>query len=1046
MLRRLGIAIALVVGLLAAVAAALIVYRAEVAEAALMRWLAAQGAEAPALTVTGLDLRGLHLSGLSLGARGELRARAVGVAYTLEGLMDRRLDGVTVEGLALDLDLTGPEPPLGALGALFAGPGGPSDPGGLAPPPVVLSAARIEVASAAGPVIVDFDGEAWPAADGGLTGAITFVLNAGAVRLAGVAGLSTRDRRLVVGEAVIDSGSLDLPGATIGGLTGEVDVAVRADRPFSGAGGWLESVRARLAFTGLSLAQAPFERARLDLDLSERRLEVAAELQGAGPEFGLVLAGTIENYRTTPRLDLDLTAEIEAGAHIWELLAVAPPSAGRARASLRLTGPLPPRPALPLDAGEIVAWLRAGELRGNAEVAIDGLDYADKFTGLDAELTAEVALTEDVLELALPSASLRASALDPTLLAALGVPKELRGKLARNVAVELPEPLRLRLERDAAGATARLEGAVRLEAGQDLALDAGGEVVLDLGEGPPLRRFDLTRLKLRLRDLTLAGQRVERLGFEGAVTGRPGEFGGGGTLEARLPAVVLGGFEAGGIQVRLPATFHSRAGTLEAGLRAPGRVTLARLAHGALARPAGPLTFTLNQGKLARDGDAVTLVVTATAEAFELAPGASLTVAVNPGELRLDGALAAGGYRGRLRVEGARLAVPAHEIVADGVSATVNLDPAREGLDARFAIAAVRHLAEPAYVAPLRLAGRVGGDGETVTLDAEGFDGAGARRLRVSARHHRGRGRGEATVTLDPLTFAPDFLQPRDIFPVLGERSPVSGDAAAIGHFAWSPDGFDGTGVLELDDLSLSLQGIAIEGLRTRVTFDSLWPPSTPPGQIARIRRIDPALPLDDVRLRFRLPPSSPPRLLVERAEMEIAGGRFSVANAVLAQEFPSQNLILTLDEIDLSRLFELAGIDGLTGSGLIEGTIPVGVSEDGVVIREGGLRATGPGVLRYRSETAAAALQSGGAPVEMMLEALRDFRYGALSATIDMEANDDVNITLHVRGHNPKVLDGHPFAINIDLNSNLASVLAALREGAVLSGALAERARRRRP
>ena len=110
------------------------------------------------------------------------------------------------------------------------------------------------------------------------------------------------------------------------------------------------------------------------------------------------------------------------------------------------------------------------------------------------------------------------------------------------------------------------------------------------------------------------------------------------------------------------------------------------------------------------------------------------------------------------------------------------------------------------------------------------------------------------------------------------------------------------------------------------------------------------------------------------------------------------------------------------------------------------GVRATGPGVLRYRSETAAAALQSGGAPVEMMLEALRDFRYDALSATIDMEANDDVNITLHVRGHNPKVLDGHPFAINIDLNSNLASVLAALREGAVLSGALAERARGRRP
>lgn len=1061
MLRRLGIAIALAVGLLAAVAAALIAYRTEVAEAALIRWLAARGAEAPALTVTGLDLHGLHLGGLRLGARGELRAEAVRAAFTLEGLMAGRLDRVMVEGLALDIDLTGPGPPLGALRALIGGPGGPGGPGGFVLPPVALSAARIEVATAAGPVTLDFDGEAWPAADGGLTGAISFVLVAGAGRLAGVAGLSTRDWRRIVGEAVIDSGRLDLPGAGIGGIEGEIDVAVRADRPFTGVGGWLESLRARLTLTGLSLGRVPFERARLDLDLTERRLEVAAELRGAGHELGLVLAGTIEDYRAAPRLDLELNVALGAGAGIWRLLAVAPPTAGRARASLRLGGPLPPRPILPLDGDAILAWLAAGDLRGRAEATIDGLDYPDTVSGLDAELTAEVVLAEDALELTLPSARLRARALAPTLLAALGVPVELHDTVARNVVLTLPEqdttPLRLRLGRTAAGATARLAGSVRLEAGRALALDAGGEVIFNLGKGPPLRRFDLTRLKLRLRDRVFAGQRFERLGFEGAVAGRPGDLRGAGTLEARLPAATLGAFEAEGLEVRLPATFRARAGAFEARLSSPGRLTMARLTHGALARPVGPLTFTLGEGRLARDdGNVFSYSLTAIAAPIELAlileGGAPVVLAVTPGELHLDGGLAAGGYRGRLRIEGARLALPAHEIVADGVSITLNLDPAREGLDAEFTVGALRHIAKPAYAAPLRLTGRVGGDGETLTLDAEGFDGGGARRLRVRARHNigrgPGRGRGEATVTLDPLTFAPEILQPRDIFPVLGPvlGGRVRGGAAATGQFAWSPEGFDGSGVLELDDLSFSLQGIAFEGLRTRVTFDSLAPLSTPPGQIAWLRRIDPALPLDDVRLRFQLPPSSPPRLLIERAEMAFAGGRFSVADAVLAQDLESQNLLLTIEAIDLSRLFELAGVDGLTGSGLIEGTIPIAISEEGVVIRGGGLRATGPGVLRYRSEAAAAALQSGGAPVEMMLEALRDFRFDALSATIDKEANDDVNITLHVRGHNPKVLDGHPFAINIDLKSNLASVLAALREGSVLTGALVERALKRRP
>jgi hypothetical protein len=110
------------------------------------------------------------------------------------------------------------------------------------------------------------------------------------------------------------------------------------------------------------------------------------------------------------------------------------------------------------------------------------------------------------------------------------------------------------------------------------------------------------------------------------------------------------------------------------------------------------------------------------------------------------------------------------------------------------------------------------------------------------------------------------------------------------------------------------------------------------------------------------------------------------------------------------------------------------------VYVRGGLLTSDGEGVIRYRSEQAARVLKGRGESVDLMLRALQDFRYEDLSLSIDKGADRETRIGLHMLGHNPQVLDGHPFRFNINLTGNVDGILAAILEGYRASSLLLRR------
>jgi hypothetical protein len=132
----------------------------------------------------------------------------------------------------------------------------------------------------------------------------------------------------------------------------------------------------------------------------------------------------------------------------------------------------------------------------------------------------------------------------------------------------------------------------------------------------------------------------------------------------------------------------------------------------------------------------------------------------------------------------------------------------------------------------------------------------------------------------------------------------------------------------------------------------------------------------------------------------------------------------LTAERLSLEEIFRLTRLDGLSGDGTMHGTLPITVAGAEAVIAGGELVSDGPGWVRYRPAEAPAALQAGGENVNLLLQALENFRYDQLRLTIDGRTDAEMDVGLHIKGANPDLYDGHPIELNLNLEGALANVL----------------------
>ena len=349
--------------------------------------------------------------------------------------------------------------------------------------------------------------------------------------------------------------------------------------------------------------------------------------------------------------------------------------------------------------------------------------------------------------------------------------------------------------------------------------------------------------------------------------------------------------------------------------------------------------------------------------------------------------------------------------------------PAESGLDridrARGRAALVR------AAAPDRLGAA---DGDRVGFDLELGRPAGDVEMRVRGQHDLASATGHAELDLPPVRFAPDRLQPTALAPVLaGVVEDVSGRLALRGALGWGA----GAGCAPIStcwsrtwrSASGPARFAQVNGV---IAFDRLAPLSTPPGQQLAIGLVDIGLPLTDGLLTFDLEPG---QLVVEQLRWQFAEGPHP--RGAIHDRFSGHALCYHPD-----RRAPEPGRDlrARTARRPERRRNDAWHPTDHHCRRRGGHRARRAGVRRPRlgalptRKQPPAALEAGGENVNLLLQALENFRYEELRLTIDGRTDGEMDVGLHIAGANPDLYDGYPIEFNLNLEGALANVLRQAR------------------
>lgn len=353
------------------------------------------------------------------------------------------------------------------------------------------------------------------------------------------------------------------------------------------------------------------------------------------------------------------------------------------------------------------------------------------------------------------------------------------------------------------------------------------------------------------------------------------------------------------------------------------------------------------------------------------------------------------------------------KLVVENIEADATLGEEKIVIDA--VSMRLRPLDLPYWNQPVDLAGRGAVDAGTVAFGGTITSAAGRVVATFEGIAQTREATGQAQFELRRIAFAPGGLQPNELVPALGDfLTAVSGNITASGTLRWSEGEPAISGRLSLSDLSFAAGGVGVENLTSAITFERVWPPQTPPGQVLTVGRIDPGLEVTDGTVRFQLDDGG--RLRIEHAAIAFSGGRLSVEPVTLDPRAEHHDVVFRAEGFDLQEVLDAASVEAAHATGSVSGRIPVSLSRRGIAVNHATLATDAQGFLRYQPAVPPDALQQEDGSVQLLRDALKNFRYDRLTVTLNGGSSQEWHSTVHIAGNNPDVLEGHPFVLNVNL------------------------------
>ncbi len=131
-----------------------------------------------------------------------------------------------------------------------------------------------------------------------------------------------------------------------------------------------------------------------------------------------------------------------------------------------------------------------------------------------------------------------------------------------------------------------------------------------------------------------------------------------------------------------------------------------------------------------------------------------------------------------------------------------------------------------------------------------------------------------------------------------------------------------------------------------------------------------------------------------QQAELGMFNGRAWLPPGAVDLSARREGLTLKLEGLALEAILAAYPAEGLSGNGVIDGNLPLGLREGKLVIHGGEVAARQPGVLQFRSEKIRSLGQSNPA-MQLVATAIDDFRYDKLSSRVDYDESGKLLLAL---------------------------------------------------
>lgn len=1023
-------------------AGGLVLFRKEAVTWLLQKQLAEIGYPEASFTVASVGLDEVTLTDVTVGPA---KASRVVASFSPTEVIGGTLKGATVTDLVVAIDLTGAGPVLPGLGkpAPLTGTGTPTAPSqGFdfdALPPLTLVNARVTADTLIGPADLTLDGNVTFA---GQAPSGSFAMEAkgalGAIK--GSLSLTLEGQDVITGGAVLESGYLDLPGGQIQGLAGEVDFRVGGEQA--------PRLRSELSLTSIEVKNRLFDTADLLVVLEDGQFLAEGKLLSPDRKAEATFKATADKLLTEPKVQGEAALRLQAGAALWPLLGLAQPSAGELRLRFKGDGTLQPIDRLEVAKGGIPGWLAGGNTKGRMDLEFVDLAFPGAFEGLNGQLVVDWGLLQGLIVAGLPQdAKLAVTHFEPTWLTALGIPDDTALALAPGATLSAPAEAaadpRVYLQPSAEGHLLDLAGTLRLEAASGARAAVAGVVTADLSPRFKIVALAIQGLAIQAQEVPADGHVIGSLKIGGELNGNLERMEGPLALQLSLLRTEIGDYPVHDLAIAgtfgavvtgsdLVLTLQDE-GTVSASQVEQGEGGSGMLPDGAkgsieattVTFDWGGEAFSISHDSLFKMGQQ-RLLVGAASSAVPVTGNFGLVHLVGETTPDFD-------YVGTLNIKDADVALPGYGLTLGGT--TIDYVFTAPGIDtppSKISIASGAVTTAIGTVSGMTLTAEMVETETTTTLTGKGRGPGGQGGLSVKLTDDDLSGKGGVSIDWGPVTFKANGTQPGSLLNYFGDFKKFSGALRVQLNFAWTATSDSSLATITMTDASFEHPQAKVEGLNTKITFNRLSRLSTLPNQQLTANKVDIGVPLTDVTGKFQIEAGKSSIYTFSDLAFTLAGGRLTMAKLKVDPRADKVESAVEVKDLDLDKLMQELGGGDLAMEGKMTGRIPFSYapSDETVIITDAHLANTTPGAIRY-GKPGTAELRSGGDEnFTLALQALENFQFTTFDLTINKAADGKARLGMVLEGKNPEVLDGFPFRININLQTDLTQVLAAVREG----------------